>query len=106
MFVLLAIYYAKVSKTTAFIIFILMLTAFFSVKQIVEFIIKFLMPVVLQSVPVLELVYPKRGAVLDLLCKDHSLDEEKIQKAVDRLEKAYDRIIKKPKINVKQSRLL
>lgn len=40
MFVLLAIYYAKVSKTTAFIIFILMLTAFFSVKQIVEFIIR------------------------------------------------------------------
>lgn len=40
MFVLLAIYYAKVSKTTAFIIFILMLTTFFSVKQIVEFIIR------------------------------------------------------------------
>ena len=40
MFVLLAIYYARVSKFNAIIIFIFMITAFLFVKQIVGFIIK------------------------------------------------------------------
>ncbi|MCU0342728.1 MAG: undecaprenyl/decaprenyl-phosphate alpha-N-acetylglucosaminyl 1-phosphate transferase [Ignavibacterium sp.] len=40
MFVLLAIYYTKVSKINALIIFALMFTAFLSVRHIVEFIIK------------------------------------------------------------------
>lgn len=55
---------------------------------------QFLMPVVLQSVPKLEVVYPKRGAILDLLCKDHALEEQKIIKAIDRLERAFDKVIK------------
>lgn len=40
LFVLLAIYYAKVSKFNAILIFVFMITAFFFIKQIVGFIIK------------------------------------------------------------------
>lgn len=55
---------------------------------------QFLMPIVMQTVPNLEVVFPKRGAILDLLCNDHALEVQKINKAVDRIEHAFDKFIK------------
>jgi UDP-GlcNAc:undecaprenyl-phosphate GlcNAc-1-phosphate transferase len=40
MFILMAIYYAKVSRINAILIFVVLLTAFFFAKQIIEFIIR------------------------------------------------------------------
>ncbi len=52
-----------------------------------------LFPVVIEKEPELEWRCPNRGAIKSLLCNDHTLNPEKVEKAIDNLLEAFKRKI-------------
>lgn len=52
----------------------------------------FLMPEVMNKLPVLELRYPTTGTIIDLLCSDHNLSPKRVQNGIKRLIKAYKKL--------------
>jgi len=52
----------------------------------------FLMPEVIQKFPPISLSYPKRGGILSLMCVDHNLNRERVEKGIGKLLKSYTKL--------------
>jgi len=52
----------------------------------------FLMPEVIQKFPPISLSYPKRGGILNLMCVDHNLNRERVEKGIGKLLKSYSKL--------------
>ncbi|MHA1112653.1 MAG: hypothetical protein ACTSRE_16280, partial [Promethearchaeota archaeon] len=51
----------------------------------------FLLPNVMTKIPNLSLKYPNRGGILELMTVDHALNNDRVNKGVSRLKKAYEK---------------
>jgi flap endonuclease-1 len=52
----------------------------------------FLMPEVVQKFPPISLSYPKRGGILNLMCVDHNLNRDRVEKGIQKLIKSYNKM--------------
>jgi flap endonuclease-1 len=63
---------------------------------------QFLLPWVIEKLPDLSITFPKRAAILELMCKDHALEENKINMGINRIERAYNSILKSKRLEKEQ----